>query len=73
MLGIDSPPVATINDCACTPPWLVWTSKPSLPRWTDSTSHWVRICAPAASHSSSSMRTICLEEMSQNNWPSSFS
>ena len=52
--------------------------RPSLPASppiaaTDSTEHDVRTSTPAASHSASSIATICLLLSSQNSWPSSFS
>jgi hypothetical protein len=37
------------------------------------TGEWVRTSAPTAAHSSSSRRTMSLEERSQNSWPSFFS
>ena len=33
----------------------------------------VSTSTPASAHSASSMATICLDESSQNSWPSSFS
>ncbi len=73
MLGIDKPPLATTSDCACTSPRVVCTLKPSGVWRTCCTPQLASTMTPAAAHSSSSMRTICLEESSQNNWPSSFS
>ena len=73
MLGIDRPPVATTSDCACTSPCAVTTLKPSSVLRTRFTPQLVSMRTPACAHSSSSMRTISLEDSSQNSWPSSFS
>jgi len=73
MLGIDRPPEATTSDSACTSPRAVCTLKPSGVLSTRCTAQFASTVTPAAAHSSSSMRTICFEESSQNNWPSSFS
>ncbi len=73
MLGIDRPPVATTSEAQWKRPCVVCTRNPSLPCSMRCTLHSVRIWAPAAWHSSTSIFTICLDEMSQNSWPSSFS
>ncbi len=54
-------------------PRVVASVKRSPSRRTCSTAQSVSMRTPAAAHSSSSICTICLEEMSQNSWPSSFS
>ena len=73
MLGIDRPPVATTSDCAAIAPSDVCTTKPPSTCATPLTVHEVSMRTPPASHSSSSMRTICFDESSQNSCPSSFS
>jgi hypothetical protein len=73
MLGIDRPPVAITTDGTAIAPSAVCTTKPSSTWATPSTLHEVSIRTPAASHSSSNIRTICFDESSQNNCPSSFS
>ena len=73
MLGIDNPPLATTSELAVIAPSVVRRAKPSSSRCTASTLQPVSMRTPAAAHSSSSMRTICFEDSSQNSWPSSFS
>ncbi len=73
MLGMDRPPVATTSEAQWNSPWVVCTRKPSLPCSMRCTLQSVRICTPAAWHSSTSIFTICLDEISQNSCPSSFS
>jgi hypothetical protein len=74
MLGMDRPPVATTSDSATSTPCEVATRNPPPgSAATDSTEHDTSTRTPASAHSASSMATICLDESSQNSWPSSFS